>query len=327
MPVKTYLASIHDGLEEAMAQDPTIVLLGEDIGPRGGVFGATAGLFARFGPDRVIDTPLAEGAIVGVAIGMAMNGFRPVVEIQFVDFILPAVDQIVSEAAKIRYRSNNDFHCPIVIRAPYGGGVHGALYHSQSLEAMFAHVPGLKVVVPSDPHDAKGLLHTAIADEDPVLFFEHKAAYRRLKGEVPDGPYEVPIGQAEVKRPGRDVTVVAYGLVLQHALAAAEELAGRGIDCEVIDLRSVLPLDVATVVASVRKTGRLLIAHEDHRILGVGSEVAAAVAEEALFDLDAPIRRLGAPFAPAMPYNPAQEQVFLLDAAHIAREVEALAQF
>lgn len=310
-----------------MAADPAIVLLGEDIGPRGGVFGATAGLFARFGPERVIDTPLAEGAIVGVAIGLSMNGFKPVCEIQFADFILPAVDQIISEAAKIRYRSNNDFHCPIVIRAPYGGGVHGALYHSQSLEALFAHVPGLKVVVPSDPHDAKGLLNMAIADEDPVLFFEHKAAYRRIKGEVPDGPYTVPIGQALVKRAGRDVTIVAYGLVLQHALAAAEEVARRGVDCEVIDLRSVLPIDMDTVLTSVRKTGRLLIAHEDHRILGVGSEVAAAVAEEALFDLDAPIRRLGAPFAPAMPYNPAQEQTFLLDAATIAREVQALAEF
>ncbi|HYM84775.1 MAG TPA: transketolase C-terminal domain-containing protein, partial [Candidatus Dormibacteraeota bacterium] len=236
MATKTFIEAIRETLSEEMRRDPSMIVLGEDVGKKGGVFLATDGLWSEFGDERVIDTPLTESMIVGTAIGAAQNGLRPVAEIQFADFIFPAFNQIVSEAARLRYRSNNGFECPITIRAPYGGGVHGALYHSQSVEAYFTHVPGLKVVVPSTPHDAKGLLRTSIRDQDPVLFLEHKKMYRSVRGDVPDGEFTVPLGRAAITRPGTKMTVVAYGLMAHYALEAADRAAEDGIDAEVVDL-------------------------------------------------------------------------------------------
>ncbi|MGN6698785.1 MAG: alpha-ketoacid dehydrogenase subunit beta, partial [Thermomicrobiales bacterium] len=238
MPVKTLVEAVHDALHEEMARDERVVVLGEDVGFKGGVFKASVGLLDTFGADRVLDTPLAESGIVGTAIGMALNDLRPVAEIQFADFIHPAMDQIMNEAAKIRYRSNGDFGCPLVVRAPFGGGIHGALYHSQSVEALFAHIPGLKVVIPGTPYDAKGLLKSAIRDPDPVIFFEHKRMYRLFRQEVPDGDYTVPIGTVRVAREGRDLTAIAYGLMLHYTLDAAETVAREGIEVEVLDLRT-----------------------------------------------------------------------------------------
>ena len=244
-------------------------MLGEDVGKKGGVFLATDGLWAEFGDERVIDTPLTESMIVGVSIGASANGLRPIAEIQFADFIFPAFNQILSEAARMRYRSNNAFGCPITIRAPYGGGVHGALYHSQSVEAFFTHIPGLKVVIPSTPYDARGLLRSAIRDDDPVLFFEHKKLYRSVRGEVPDREYTVPLGSAAVVRAGTQVTVVTYGLMTHYALEAADRVAEEGISAEVIDLRSLRPLDRTTLLDSVRKTGKCLVVYEDSRFGGL----------------------------------------------------------
>src|SRR5262245_616572 len=256
---KNIIQTVHDTLWDEMKADDRVVVLGEDVGARGGVFRATAGFLDEFGEERVIDTPLAESGIIGTAIGMALHGLLPVAEIQFADFIHPAFDQIVSEAARIRYRSNGDFGVPMVIRAPFGGGVHGAMYHSQSIEAFYGHVPGLKVVVAATPHDVKGLLRAAIRDPDPVLLLEHKKTYRLIKGEVPDEPYEVPIGRADVKREGTDVTCVAYGLMLHVALAAAERLAGDGVSVEVVDVRTISPLDKDTILDSVRKTAKAFV--------------------------------------------------------------------
>jgi 2-oxoisovalerate dehydrogenase E1 component beta subunit len=250
-----------------------------------------------------------------------------VAEIQFADFIFPAMDQIVNEAARIRYRSNGGWGCPIVIRAPFGGGVHGALYHSQSVEAFFTHVPGLKVVVPSTPADAKGLLKAAIRDPDPVLVFEHKATYRGVKGEVPEGDYVVPIGKARVIRPGRQLTVLAYGLMAHYALAAAETVAGEGIDVEVVDLRSLRPLDKETMLGSVKKTGKVLIVHEDNKMGGFGAELAAIIGEEAFEYLDGPITRLAGPEAPAMPFAPPLEAAFMINPAKIADAIRTLAAY
>ncbi|HEY4622562.1 MAG TPA: alpha-ketoacid dehydrogenase subunit beta, partial [Solibacillus sp.] len=242
MPVISYIDAINLAMKEEMERDDRVFVLGEDVGLKGGVFKATTGLYDQFGEQRVLDTPLAESAIAGVAIGAAMYGMRPIAEMQFADFIMPAVNQIVSEAAKIRYRSNNDWSCPLVVRAPFGGGIHGALYHSQSVEALFAGTPGLKIVIPSTPYDAKGLLKAAIRDPDPVLFFEHKRAYRLIKGEVPTDDYTLPIGVADVKREGDDVTVITYGLAVHFALQAADRLAKDGIETHILDLRTVYPL-------------------------------------------------------------------------------------
>jgi 2-oxoisovalerate dehydrogenase E1 component beta subunit len=275
----------------------------------------------------VLDTPLDECLIAGVAIGMALDGLLPVAEMQFADFIFPAFNQIVSEAAKIRYRSNGDFGVPMVIRAPYGGGVHGALYHSQSVEALFAHVPGLKVVAPSTPEDTKGMLIRAIEDPDPVLFFEHKKTYRQVRGEVPDERYRTEFGKAKISRAGSDVTCVSYGLMHHYALEAAERLAGDGIEVEVIDLRSIYPLDMETVLESVGKTSKVMIVYEDTKFLGVGAEVAAQIAENALFELDGPVVRIGAPHVPAMPYSPSLESWFLPDADRIEQEMRKLADY
>ena len=259
----------------------------------------------------MIDTPLAESGLVGIAIGMALHGLLPVAEIQFADFIHPAFDQIVSEAARLRYRSNGDFGCPLVIRAPWGGGIHGALYHSQSIEAFYAHVPGLKVVAPSTPADAAGMLRSALRDPDPVLFLEHKKTYRAVTGEVPDDRYRTPLGLADVKREGDDLTVVSYGYALHQCLDAAARLADEGVSVEVVDVRSLSPLDTETILASVRKTAKAMVVYEDNRTYGAGAEIAATIAEEAMFDLDAPIVRIGGPDIPAMPFASALEHFYM----------------
>jgi 2-oxoisovalerate dehydrogenase E1 component beta subunit len=324
---KTLIQAVHDTLFEEMKRDERVIVLGEDVGARGGVFRATMGFLKEFGEQRVIDTPLDECLIAGVSIGMALDGLRPVAEIQFADFIFPAFNQIVSEAAKIRYRSNGDFGVPLVIRAPYGGGVHGALYHSQSVEAFFAHVPGLKVVAPSTPADAKGMLLHAIEDPDPVLFFEHKKTYRAIKADVPDDRYTIPFGEAEVRRVGSDLTCVSYGLMHHYCIEAAERLASDGIEVEVIDLRSIYPLDMDTVLESVAKTSKAMIVYEDTKFLGVGAEVAAQIAEHALFELDGPVVRVGGPHVPAMPYSSTLERWFLPDVDRLEQEMRKLADY
>jgi 2-oxoisovalerate dehydrogenase E1 component beta subunit len=327
MAVMTLIESIRETLRGEMRRDATMVVLGEDVGKKGGVFLATDGLYDEFGGDRVLDTPLTESMIVGASIGAAVNGLRPVPEIQFADFIMPAFNQIVSEAARMRFRSNNAFTCPITIRAPYGGGVHGALYHSQSVEAFFAHVPGLKVVVPSTPYDARGLLRSSIRDDDPVLFFEHKKMYRSVRGEVPDGDYTVPLGSANVVRQGSKVSIFAYGLMAQYALEAAELLDAEGISAEVVDLRTLRPLDGDTILDSVRKTGKAVIVYEDNRFGGFGAEVAAIIAEEAFDYLDGPIVRVTGPDVPGVPYNHALEEWFMPNPDRIANAVRRLAAY
>jgi 2-oxoisovalerate dehydrogenase E1 component beta subunit len=327
MAVISFIDAITMAMREEMRRDPNVFVLGEDVGVRGGVFRATAGLIEEFGEERVIDTPLAESAIAGVAIGAAAYGMRPIAEIQFADFIMPAVNQIVSEAAKMRYRSNNDWNCPLTVRAPFGGGVHGALYHSQSVEAMFNNTPGLKIVAPSTPYDAKGLLKAAIRDNDPVLFFEHKRCYRLIKGEVPDTDYVLPIGKADVKREGTDITVISYGLTLHFALQAAEKLAQEGISAHIVDLRTLYPLDKEAIIAAASRTGKVLIVHEDNKEGGIGGEVAAIIAEHCLFDLDAPIKRLCGPDVPAMPYSPPLEKAFMLNPDKVYAAMRELAYF
>ncbi|GAA0327442.1 alpha-ketoacid dehydrogenase subunit beta [Oceanobacillus oncorhynchi] len=327
MPVMSYIQAITTALKEEMQRDENVFILGEDVGKKGGVFKATDGLYAMFGEERVLDTPLAESAIAGVAIGAAMYGKRPIAEMQFADFIMPAVNQIVSEAAKIRYRSNNDWDCPITIRAPYGGGVHGALYHSQSVEALFANQPGLKIVMPSNPYDAKGLLKASIRDNDPVLFFEHKRAYRLLKEEVPEEDYVLPIGKADVKREGDDITVITYGLCVHFALQAAERLAADGIDAHILDLRTVYPLDQEAIIEAASKTGKVLLVTEDNKEGSVMSEVAAIISENCLFDLDSPIERLAGPDVPAMPYAPSMEKYFMLNPDKVEKAMRDLAEY
>ena len=327
MAVKTLIEGVREALTEEMERDDRVWVLGEDVGKKGGVFLATEGIYARFGEARVLDTPLAESCIVGVAIGAALNGLIPVAEIQFADFIHPAFDQIVSEAARIRYRSNGDFSCPIVIRAPFGGGVHGGLYHSQSVEAFYAHVPGLKVVIPSTPEDAKGLLKAAIRDPDPVMFFEHKKAYRLIKGEVPDGDFVTPIGPAAMRREGTNLTCVAWGLMVHHCLEAAEAVATEGIGVEVIDLRTLQPLDRETILRSVEKTARAMVVHEDNLTGGFGGEVAAIIADQGFEYLDAPVTRVAGPDVPAMPFNHPQEEAFLPNPEKIAAAMRRLAAY
>jgi 2-oxoisovalerate dehydrogenase E1 component beta subunit len=326
MAVKTLIEAVRDSLADEMRRDWRVIVLGEDVGVHGGVFRATDGLHAEFGADRVIDTPIAELGIVGTAIGSALNGLRPVAEVQFADYIFPAMDQIVNEAAKIRYRSNGAWGCPLVIRAPYGAGVHGALYHSQSVEAFFQHVPGLKIVTPATPYDAKGLLKAAIRDEDPVLYFEHKRIYRRVRGEVPDDDYVVPIGVAEVKREGRHVSVITYGAMVHQALEAAEALAAENVSVEVVDLRSILPWDRETVAASVVKTNKVVVCHEDSRTGGVGAEIAAFIAEELFEDLDGPILRVAALDTP-VPFSPHLEEAVIPGTRHIVDAVRRLAAY
>src|SRR5690606_36536291 len=318
MPVISYIAAVTQALREEMRRDRRGFVLGEDVGVRGGVFRATSGLIEEFGEDRGLDTPLTESAIVGVSIGAAAYGLRPVAEIQFADFIMPAMNQLVSEAARLRYRSNNDWHCPLVIRAPYGGGVHGALYHSQSVESLFMSVPGLKIVAPSAPYDVQGLLKSAIRDEDPGLFFEHQRCYRLIKGEVPEEDYTIPIGKADVKREGTDVTVISYGLTLHFAMKAAEELEKEGISVHVLDLRTLRPLDKEAILEAAATTGKVLIVHADNGTGGVGGQISAIITEEAFFELDAPVRRRCGPDVPAMPYSPPLEKEYMLSPEKVA---------
>jgi pyruvate dehydrogenase E1 component beta subunit len=292
MPEMTMVGAINAALRHEMGVDERVVLIGEDIGKLGGVFRVTAGLQQQFGQDRVIDTPLSETGIVGAAIGMALNGLRPVPEIQFGDYIYPAIDQLVNEAAKYRYRSGGELTCPLVVRLPVGGGIRGGHYHSQSPESLFVHTAGLKVVCPSNPYDAKGLMLSAIRDNDPVLFFEPKRVYRALKMDVPEEEYLVPLSSARVVRPGEHVTLVAWGAMLLEALAATEEVRAQGVDCEVIDLRTLWPLDTATIVESVKKTGRLVIVHEAAKACGLGAEMVAQICEKAFLHLEAPPRRV-----------------------------------
>jgi len=327
MAQMTLLEAVRAAMMQEMERDPLVIVLGEDVGRKGGVFLATEGLQARFGPERVIDTPLSETLIAGLATGAALNGVRPIAEIQFADYIYPAIDHIVNEMARIRYRSNGAYSCPVVVRAPFGGPVRGGLYHSQSVEQFFAPAPGLKVVIPSTPYDAKGLLAAAIRDDDPVLFFEHKRGYRARREEVPDEPYTLPIGQATVRREGRHLSVFTYGEIAHRCLEAAEHLARDGVEAEVVDLRTLRPLDVATILESVRKTGRALIVHEANLSFGVGAEVAALIGEQAFEFLDAPITRLAGPDVPAMPYAHHFEAWFVVSTDEIAEAMRRLAAY
>ena len=327
MAVKNVLEAVRDAMREEMRRDERVFVLGEDVGTRGGVFLATDGFADEFGDARVIDTPLAESSIAGIALGAAISGMRPIAEIQFADFIWPVFNQIVGEAARVRYGTNGRLNVPLVVRTPEGGGVRGALYHSQSAEAYFCHTPGLKVIAPATPYDAKGLLKSAIRDDDPVIFLEHKRTYRLVRGEVPDAEYTLPIGKADVKRAGDDVSVITYGLMAHHCLEAAQTLADDGISVEVVDLRTLRPLDADAVLASVRKTGKALVVHEDNKVGGIGGEVAAIIAEEAFEYLDAPVRRLAGPEVPAMPYSPPLEALYMLDSQKIADAVRSLAAY
>jgi pyruvate dehydrogenase E1 component beta subunit len=306
--------AINDALRLAMKKDDRIVVLGEDVGKVGGVFRVTAGLFDEFGDARVVDTPLSEGGIIGAAVGMALYGLVPIPEIQFSDFIWPAYDQIVSELAKFRYRSGGEYPAKMVIRTPVGGGIRGGHYHSQHPEAHFIHVPGLKVVCPSNPYDAKGLLLSAIADPDPVLFFEPKRIYRAAKGDVPEHDYTVPLESASVVREGDDVTLIAYGAMLYEALDAAHKASAEGVECEVVDLRTLWPLDVTTVIGSVKKTGRLVIVHEAPKTCGFGGELVSLVCEKAFYHLQAPPVRVTGfdtpfPYTLEMEYLPLSHRI------------------
>ena len=327
MAMMEYIDAIRSAMKEEMERDDEVFVLGEDVGVKGGVFTTTKGLYEQFGEYRALDTPLAESAIAGVAIGAAMVGMKPIAEMQYSDFMLPAVNQIMSEAAKIRYRSNNDWSCPLVIRAPIGGGIFGGLYHSQCPESVFIGTPGLKIVAPFTAADAKGLLKAAVRDPDPVLFFEHKKCYRMIKGEVPDAEFTVPIGKANVLRQGEDITVISYSLPLHFALEAAEELAQEGISAHILDLRTLQPLDKEGILEAAARTGKVLIIHEDNKTGGVGAEVSAIISEEMLFDLDAPIMRLCGPDVPAMPISPPLEREYMLNKDKVKAAMRQLALF
>lgn len=319
MPQMTMVQAITDALRTGLRDDPRVVVLGEDVGRNGGVFRVTEGLQAEFGEARVLDTPLAENGIIGGAIGMALYGLKPVAEIQFVDFIYPAFDQIVSELAKFRWRSAGQYSCPVIVRAPYGGGIRGGLYHSQSPEAYFAHTAGLHVVIPSTPSDAKGLLLAALAGEDPVIFLEPKRLYRTTKEEVAEGPYLTPIGQARTARAGEHVTVLCYGAMVPVAIEAAESAMSRGWSVEVLDLRTLVPLDTAAVLESVRRIGRVVILHEAPRTCGYGAELSALIAEQALTSLQAPVLRVTGYDTP-FPYT--LEHTYLPDANRVMAALE-----
>jgi pyruvate dehydrogenase E1 component beta subunit len=292
MATMNIIQAVNSALHIEMARESKVVVLGEDVGKFGGVFRATSGLYDAYGPDRVIDTPLAEGGIIGSAIGMALYGLRPVPEIQFADFIFPAYDQIVNELAKFRYRSGGQYPCPVVIRTPYGGGIRGGHYHSQSPESLFVHVAGLKVVIPSNPSDAKGLLLSCLRQNDPVLFMEPKRIYRAARGEVDEGDYTIELGKANVVREGEQCTLIAYGAMVPIAEEAAKKAEGQGISCEVIDLRTLLPFDIDTLITSVQKTGRAVVIHEAPRTCGYGAELVASICERAMEYLEAPIQRV-----------------------------------
>jgi len=315
---RTLVQAINTALREEMERDEGVVLLGEDIGRNGGVFRATEGLYDEFGPTRVIDTPLNESGVIGVSIGLALYGMRPVAEIEFLDFIYPAFDQIISELSKIRYRSGGEYSAPVVVRAPYGGGIKGGPYHSQSSEAFFAHVPGLKVVVPSNPADAKGLLKSALREKDPVIFLEPKKLYRSVRGDVPEEEYTVPIGKAKTIREGNDISLLTYGSLVPTALEAASKAGEEGVSVEVVDLRTLSPLDLESILGSVKKTGRAVIVHEAPKTMGFGAEVSAFLAEEALDYLKAPIARVGG-FNTPFPY--VHEDVYLPSVPRILKAI------
>jgi 2-oxoisovalerate dehydrogenase E1 component beta subunit len=317
----TYLEAIRQGIWEEMERDPDVFLLGEDVGVYGGPFKISKGMLEHFGARRVIDTPLAEAAIAGAAIGAALMGLRPIAEIQYADFLSCAFDQIVNFAAKCRYRWGAAV--PMVVRAPCGGGVHAGPFHSQCNEAWFVHTPGLKVVMPATPHDAKGLIKASIRDNDPVIYFEHKALYRRIKQEIPEGDYTVPIGPAAVVREGRDLSIITYGAMVWVAQEVAETLDQEGVSVEIVDVRTLLPLDEATILASVRKTSRVLVLHEATLTGGVGGEIAARIAEKAFDCLDAPVVRVAAPDTP-VPFSPPLEEAFLPNAAKVLEKARWL---
>lgn len=321
MAVLTHLEAIRQGIWEEMERDPSVFLIGEDIGVYGGAFKVTQGMIDKFGADRVIDTPISESAIVGAAVGAALMGMRPVIEMQFMDFIACGFDQIVNMAAKIHYRWGPAV--PIVIRGPSGAGVHGGPYHSQSNEMWFVHTPGLKVVVPATAYDAKGLIKASIRDNNPVIFYEHKFLYRRIKDETPEGDYVVPIGKARIAREGSDISVITYGAMVWTALEAAEELAKEGISLEIVDLRSLLPYDEEAVLESVRKCSKVILLHEDTRIGGFAGELAAVIAEKAFDALDGPIVRVTSPDTP-VPFSPPLEEYFLPNAKKVAEAARAL---
>jgi 2-oxoisovalerate dehydrogenase E1 component beta subunit len=327
MPEVTMIEALRQAMDEELARDPRVFIVGEDVGPRGGVFRATQGLYDKYGAARVVDSPLAELSITAIGIGAALADLRPICEIQFADYIFPAFNQIVNEAAKLYYRSNGAWRVPMVIRAPYGGGIGGGLYHSQSVEAFFAHVPGLKVVIPSTPYDAKGLLKSAVRDLNPVVFFEPKKGYRAIKGEVPDGDYTVPIGPVRIARTGRDLSVFAYGMMAHYATQASEIVAAEGIDAEVIDLRTLLPVDKDAILASVAKTGKALIVHEDTRTMGYAAEVAAILADEGFEHLDAPVRRLTGLDVPGVPFSHPMQDYFMPSIDKIADAIRELAGY
>ena len=301
MAVKSVIEAIREAIREEMDRDSKVFVMGEDVGIRGGVFLATQGLAEEFGDQRIIDAPLAEASIMGIALGAAFQGMRPIPEVQFSDFVWPSINQLIGEAARTCYGTNGAVQVPMVIRMPYGGGIRGGLFHSQNVETHFFHTPGLKVVAPCTPYDAKGLLKSAIRDNNPVVFLEHKKTYRLVRGEVPDEEYTLPIGKADVKRGGSNITLVSYGLTLHYCLEAAEELAGGGVDVEVIDLRTLTPLDTETILESVKKTGKLAIVHEDNITGGVGAEIAALAAGQAFEYLDGPVTRICGPDVPTMP--------------------------
>jgi len=328
MTMMTYLEAINKGIEEEMTRDEKVVIFGEDVGGvKGGVFGVTKGLAEKFGDDRCFNTPLTEGQIGGLAVGLGVVGYRAIGEFQFADYILPAVNQLISEASRMRYRTKGDWTAPIVYRTPYGGGVRGGLYHSQSTEKVLFGQPGLRIVTPSSPYDAKGLIKAAIRSDDPVLFYEHKRLYRLLKADVPEEDYVVPLDKANVVRQGDDITVIGYGMVLNHALKAAEQLSKEGIEAEVVDVRSLYPLDKETLVEAAKKTGKVLLVTEDNKEGSIMSEIAAIIAEEALFYLDSPIKRLAGPDSPSMPYAISLEREFLVDEEKVLNAMRELAEF
>ena len=324
MTVLNVVQAVNHALREEMTRNDKVIILGEDVGVNGGVFRATDGLYQEFGPNRVIDTPLAESGIIGVSIGMALYGLRPVPEIQFMDFIYPGFDQIQSELAKFRYRSGGQFTTPVVIRTPYGGGIRGGHYHSQSTEAFFAHTPGLKVVIPATPYDAKGLLTAAMRDPDPVIFLEPKKIYRTVRGDVPNEEYTVPIGKANIAREGNDVVVFAYGTMLHVAMEAAELAAAKSINVEVVDIRTIIPFDIETIMNSVKKTGRVVILHEACKTCGFGAEIAAQIAERCILNLKAPILRV-AGFDVPFPY--VLEDEYLPNATRVLAAIEKVYNF
>jgi 2-oxoisovalerate dehydrogenase E1 component beta subunit len=324
---KTLISALAEAMDEELARDPRVFITGEDVGQRGGVFRATIGLHEKYGSERIVDSPLAELSIVAIGLGAAIADTRPICEIQFADFIFPAFNQIMNEVARFYYRSNGQWHVPMVVRAPYGGGIGGGLYHSQSIEAYFAHIPGLKVVVPSTPEDAKGLLKSAVRDPNPVLFLEPKKGYRAIKGIVPEGEYTTPIGPARIAREGDDLTVYAYGMMAHYAAIAAERVAREdGIAIELIDLRTLVPLDKETVLNSFKKTGKALIVYEDNKFLGYGAEIGAMLADEAFEYMDGPIRRLAGPDVPGVPFSHPLQEAFMINPDKIANAIrEAVA--